>query len=68
MHTTSGAETRLAKRPQSDFVGVKCYHVGSMLPCGGRMLSCGINLIMWGLNVIMWGRMLSCEMKCYHVG
>jgi hypothetical protein len=25
------------------------------------MLSCGI-------NVIMWGQMLSCVMKCYHVG
>jgi hypothetical protein len=42
-------------------VRVRCYHVGSMLSCGGQMLSFGINVIMWGSNVIMWDQF-------YHVG
>jgi hypothetical protein len=47
---------------------VECYHVRSMLSCGGQMLSCGIKCYHVGSNVIFWDQCYHVGVKSYHVG
>ncbi len=47
---------------------VECYHVRSMVLCGGQMLSCGIKCYHVGSNVILWDQCYHVGVKGYHVG